>query len=183
MGKLGAFLFISLDGYFKGPNEDIIWHNHDPEGTELSIEGLSSGSTLIFGRTTYQMMASFWTSPNAMETMKPVADGMNNNNKIVFSRTLEKADWNNTRLVKDNLPEEIKRLKQQGTTMTILGSGSILTQCASHGLLDELQLLVDPVAIGNGTSIFKGLEKSFNLKLTGTRTFSNGAVLLNYKSL
>ncbi len=182
MGKLGAFLFISLDGYFKGPNEDLSWHNPGPEGLELSVENLSSRSTLIFGKTTYQMMASFWTSATALETMKPVADGMNNNNKIVFSRTLEKADWNNTRLVKENLTEEINRLKQQGTTMTILGSGSILTQCAELGILDELQLLVVPVALGKGTAIFNGLKKPFNLKLVSARPFSNGAVLLNYKS-
>jgi dihydrofolate reductase len=181
MGILNAFLFISLDGYFKGLNNDISWSQPGSEGLDFSMEGLSGGGTLVFGRVTYQMMSSFWPSAVAIEAMKPVADGMNNANKIVFSTTLEKADWNNTTLIKNDLPAEIKRLKEQGASMTILGSNTILTQCADHNLLDSLQIMISPVALGKGTSIFTGLQNRLNLKLTNTRAFKSGAVVLSYE--
>ena len=107
---------------------------------------------------------------------------MNNAGKIVFSRTLEKVEWNNTRLVKDNITEEIKKMKQMpGKDMTLLGSGSILTQFAEQGLIDEYQIMVDPVVIGDGTPIFKNIKHTLDLKLTTTRTFKSGVVLLCYQ--
>jgi dihydrofolate reductase len=107
---------------------------------------------------------------------------MNSAPKVVFSRTLTKAEWNNTRLVKDNIIEEMRNLKRQpGKDMTILGSGSIVTQFAEQGLIDEYQVLVNPVALGDGTPLFKGMKKRLNLKLLNTRTFRNGNVLLTYE--
>ena len=181
MGKLGAFYFVTLNGYFKAPKEDISWHKHGAEESEYAAEGGSSGSMLLFGRVTYEMMARYWPTPDAMKNMPVVAAGMNNSDKIVFSRTLKKAGWNNTRLVKDNMVEEIKKLKQAGKDMTVLGSGNIVTQLAEHGLIDEYQIMVDPIALGDGTPMFKGLKHPLNLKLTKTKTFKSGVVLLCYQ--
>jgi dihydrofolate reductase len=111
-----------------------------------------------------------------------MASAMNTSEKIVFSSTLQKAAWGPTTIIRENMVAAVKKLKQQpGKPLTILGSGSIITQLAEAGLIDSYQFSVHPVAIGNGTSIFKGLQHILNLQLTGTRTFKNGVLLLNYK--
>jgi dihydrofolate reductase len=180
--KVSVFNFVTLNGYFEGPKRDISWHRHGEEENEYAAEGLKSGATLLFGRVTYEMMASYWPTPDAIKNDPIVAAGMNNADKIVFSRTLKKAEWNNTRLVKDNIVEEIKKMKQlPGKDMTLLGSGSILTQFAEKGLIDEYQIMVDPVVLGDGTSIFKNTKHKLDLKLTRTRTFKSGVVLLCYQ--
>jgi dihydrofolate reductase len=144
---------------------------------------MQPGNILLFGRITYEMMAGFWPSPMAMESMPGVAKGMNEAEKIVFSKSLKKADWQNTTVIK-NMVAEVKKLKQTpGHDMTILGSGSIITQLADAGLLDGIQLMIDPVALGAGTPIFGGLSKQTNLKLTDTKTFKSGTVLLSYQLL
>lgn len=182
MGKLITFTFISLDGYFKGPKDDISWHNHDAEGSEYAVEMLATGSTLLFGRVTYELMSRYWPTPEATKSDPILAAGMNKADKIVFSTTLEKADWNHTRIVKDNMEAEIRKLKQlSGMTMTLLGSGSVLTQLAQQNLIDEYQILVNPLALGEGTSIFKGISRRLNLKLTNARVFKNGNTLLYYQ--
>jgi dihydrofolate reductase len=181
MRRISVFNFVSLNGYFAGPNGDISWHPHDAEGDELSMDGLKSGSTLLFGRITYEMMIRFWPTPAALQSMPVVAAGMNKADKIVFSRTLQKAEWSNTRLMKDNIIEEMRNLKQSpGSDMTILGSGSITAQFAEAGLIDEYQFMLDPVALGEGTPLFKGLKQPLSLKLTDTRIFKNGSILVTY---
>lgn len=182
MRKLGVFNFISLDGFYKGPNEDISWHRHAEEEAEFSAENLKSEGILLFGRVTYEMMYSFWSTKMAMESLPEVAKGMNDAEKIVFSKTLKKAEWNNTKLIRNNIIEEIKHLKQlPGKDMTILGSGSILTQFAEAGLIDEYQFMIDPVVLGKGTQIFKGIKEKLDLDLTNTRIFKSGTVLLCYQ--
>lgn len=182
MGKLIVFNFVTLNGFFKGPNGDISWHKHGGEENEYSSEMLKTGSTLLFGRVTYEMMAGFWPSQDAIKHNPVVANGMNSADKIVFSKTLNKADWNKTTVINENIVEEVKRLKQTlSTDMALLGSGSILTQFAEVGIIDEYQIMVDPVAIGEGTPIFKGMKTQLELKLTKTRTFESGVVLLCYE--
>jgi dihydrofolate reductase len=182
MRKLLVFNFITLDGYYKGPNEDISWHRHGAEENAYAAESLEAGSTLLFGRKTYEMMASYWPTPVAVKNDPIVAGGMNQAEKIVFSRTLTTAAWNNTRLVKENMLEEIQKMKQQpGKDMTVLGSGSIVTQLAQAGLIDKYQFMVDPVVLGAGTPIFKGIRHKMDLKLIATRTFKSGVVLLCYE--
>jgi dihydrofolate reductase len=184
MRKLTVFNFVTLNGYFKGPKGDISWHRHGAEENEYAAEGLKSGSTLLFGRVTYEMMASFWPTPDAIKRDPIVAEGMNNADKIVFSRTLNKVEWKNTTLVKDNIAEEIKKMKRMpGKDMTLLGSGSIVTQLAEQGLIDEYQIMVDPVVIGDGTPIFKDIKHKLDLKLTTTRIFRSGVVLLCYQQM
>jgi dihydrofolate reductase len=184
MRKVNVFNFITLNGCYKGPKGDISWHRHGAEENEYATDSLSSESTLLFGRVTYQMMASYWPTPIAIKNDPIAAEGMNNSDKIVFSRTLKNVEWNNTRLVKDNIAEEIRKMKQMpGKDMTILGSGSIVTQFAEQGLIDEYQIMVDPVVIGDGTPIFKDIKHKLDLKLTMTRTFKSGVVLLCYQPM
>ncbi len=112
MRKLSVFNLTSLDGYYKGPNGEIDWHKNGPDLQQLSEENLSAGNMLLFGRVTYDLMASFWPTPQAKQSMPVVAQGMNNAEKIVFSRTLKKADWNNTIVVSGDIAAEITELKQ-----------------------------------------------------------------------
>jgi dihydrofolate reductase len=184
MRRVTVFNFVTLNGYYKGPNGDISWHRHGGGEDEAAFakEGAGGGNTLLFGRVTYEMMARVWPSPDAIKNMPEVAEGMNKADKVVFSMTLRKAEWNNTRLVKGDLVEEVQKMKQQaGKDMTILGSGSIITQLAEAGLIDEYQFMVDPLALGGGTPLFQGMRRVLDLELTGTRAFKSGRLLLNYR--
>ena len=181
MRKLTVFNLMTLDGYFAGQGGDISWHNVDAEFQELAKEASNSGNTLLFGRVTYELMAGYWPTPEAIKNDPIVAKGMNNATKIVFSRTLNKVDWNNTRLVKSDMLSEIRKLKQEsGKDLTVLGSGSIVSQLAQERLIDEYQILLNPVVIGKGKTMFEGVKDRFSLKLTKTRVFGNGNVLLSY---
>ncbi|HEU5292089.1 MAG TPA: dihydrofolate reductase family protein [Cyclobacteriaceae bacterium] len=182
MAKLSVFNFISLDGYYKDANNSTDWHQHGgKEEGEFSEQGAQSGSILLFGRVTYEMMESFWPTPMAYEMFAKVADGMNKSEKIVFSKKKKKADWTNTKIINSNIVEEVKKLKKGKKHMTILGSGSIVTQLAEEGLIDTYMFMVDPIAIGKGTSIFKGLKRQLNLKLISSRPFKSGVVLNQYE--
>lgn len=128
------------------------------------------------------MMAAYWPTPLAYQNMPDVAKGMNNSDKIVFSRTLKEVKWKNTRLIKENIIEAVKKLKETSEKdMTILGSGSIITQFADAGLIDEYQIMIDPVAIGKGIPIFKDMNSKLVLHLEKVKTFKSGVVLLFYK--
>jgi dihydrofolate reductase len=143
----------------KGPKKEISAGTGMAQKKMNMLPRISNPGARFFGRVTYAMMASYWPTPIAIKNDPLVAEGMNNADKIVFSRTLKKVEWNNTRLVKDNIVEEIKKMKQQpGKDMTVLGSGSILTQFAEQDLIDEYQIMVDPVVLGRGTQIFKNIK-------------------------
>src|SRR3990172_2112408 len=188
MKKLFVFNLVSLDGYFEGPSREIDWHNvtsgsgMDAEFNEYAIEMLNSVDALIFGRVTYELMASYWPMPDVMKNDPIVAERMNQLHKIVFSRTLDKAEWHNARLVKNDIEEEIRKLKQRpGKDMVILGSGSIVSQFAQRDLIDEYRIMVNPVVPGRSNPLFKGIRDRLYLKLLRARTFRNGNVLLYYE--
>jgi len=182
MRKLFVFNLVTLDGYFEGPNRDISWHNVDAEFNEYAVAMLNSADTLLFGRVTYDLMAGYWPTADAIKNDPIVAEKMNSLPKIVFSRTLEKAAWQNTRLVKDNIEEEVKKMKTQpGKDMALLGSGVILSEFAQSGLIDEYRIMVNPVVLGSGNPLFKGIRDRLKLKLLTTRTFKSGNVLLYYQ--
>jgi dihydrofolate reductase len=182
MRRLTVFNLVTVDGYFAGAGGDISWHNVDEEFQELAKAASNSGNTLLFGRVTYELMAGFWSTPEALKNDPIVAKGMNESPKIVFSRTLEKADWNNTKLVKNDMIGAVRKLKDgSGKDLTVLGSGSIVSQLAEAGLVDEYQVLLNPVVIGRGKTMFEGVTKKLPMKLTKTRVFGNGNVLLTYE--
>ncbi|MDA8138209.1 MAG: dihydrofolate reductase family protein [Desulfobacteraceae bacterium] len=182
MAKLGVFNLMTLDGYFAGRQGDISWHNVDAEFQEYAEMNATSGHILLFGRVTYELMAGYWPTQEAIKNDPIVARGMNQAKKIVFSRTLKSVDWTNTRLVKEDLLGEVRRLKRSSEEdLTILGSGTIVAQLAQAGLIDEYQVLLNPVILGNGKTMFEGVQDKISLKLTRTRNFGNGNVLLCYE--
>jgi dihydrofolate reductase len=187
MRKLVAFNHVTLDGYFAGMNGDISWANRDNNDAEWNAfvaDNAKGGDPLLFGRITYELMVRYWPTPHASANDPIVAERMNNLPKVVFSRTLDKASWNNTRLVKGGLAAEIRKMKKEpGKDMAILGSGSIVSQLAQEGLIDEYQIVVNPVVLGEGRTMFDGIKEKLTLKLTKTRTFGNGNVMLYYEPM
>lgn len=182
MSNIILFNLITLDGFFEGPNRDINWHNVDDEFNEFAIEQMNTADGLIFGRVTYQLMESYWPTPAATADDPIVANKMNAIPKIVFSRTLKKAEWNNTRLVNGEAAEEIQRLKQQPRgDWFIFGSADLASSLTSLGLIDEYRVIVNPIVLGSGSPLFKGQKEPLNLKLTQSRIFRNGNVLLYYR--
>jgi dihydrofolate reductase len=185
MRRLSAFEQVSLDGFFTDAGGDMSWaHKQDPEWNEFAAKNASGESTLLFGRVTYEMMAGFWPTAAARQSMPAVAEGMNRMPKVVFSRTLEKASWTNTRLVKGDMVGEVRRMKgEPGPDMVILGSGSVVSQLTQAGLIDDIQFAVNPIVLGKGRTLFENVDRKIVLKRTGTRPFGNGNVVLSYEPL
>ncbi|HEY7681822.1 MAG TPA: dihydrofolate reductase family protein [Gemmatimonadales bacterium] len=187
MPKLVVFNHVSLDGYFVDRNGDMSWAKADQQDAEWNafVAGnASGGGVLVFGRITYELMAGFWPTPFAIKNVPLVAQRMNGMPKVVFSRTLNQASWSNTKLVKGDLVAEVRRMKQEpGEDMAILGSGSLVSQLVPEGLIDEFQIVVNPVVLGKGRTMFDGIKEKLNLKRTRTRAFGNGNVLLCYQPM
>ena len=183
MRRLLVFNQVSLDGYFTDSNGDMSWaHKNDPEWNAWTEQNAKGGGVLLFGRITYDMMASFWPTPAAVKSMPVVAERMNNLQKVVFSRTMKKPSWQNTKLVKTGLVEEVRRMKKEsGDGMVIMGSGTIVSQLAQEGLIDEFQLVVNPIVLGSGRTLFDGVENKLNMKHTASRTFRNWNVVSSYE--
>jgi dihydrofolate reductase len=182
MRKIFLFMMVSLDGFFEGPDGDISWHNVDEEFNEFAVQQISEVDTLLFGRKTYEGMASYWPTEVAKRNDPIVAGLMNSIPKIVVSKTLEAVDWENTRLVKENVTEEISKLKRQaGKDIAIFGSANLTVTLTEAGLVDEYRVMVNPVALGDGKSLFNGLNHKLNLKLLKTKPFKSGNVLLYYE--
>ena len=182
MRKLIVFENVTVDGFMAGLNGEIDWAIRDDEVTQNSREGQGITDLFMFGRVTYDMMASFWPTLVGKSANPVFANALNNTAKIVFSRTLEKADWQHTRVVKELNKEEILHIKQEpGQNIMIFGSGSLVEQLTNLGLIDEYHLMVNPVLLGKGQPLFKNVRDRVNLKLFNTRTFSSGIVLLQYQ--
>jgi dihydrofolate reductase len=183
MRKLAVFNNVTLDGYFADARSDMRWaHNDDAEWTAFAAENVGGGGVLLFGRITYDLMASYWPTPAALKNAPAVAAGMNGMQKVVFSRTLDKASWQNTTLVKDDIVTAVRRMKHEpGEGMVILGSGSIVSQLTQARLIDEYQIVVHPVVLGEGKTMSAGLKEMVSLRLTKTRPFGNGNVVLWYE--
>jgi len=186
MRKVLLSNLVTLDGFFAGPKGELDWHIVDEEFNQYAIDLLSKVDALLFGRVTYQLMADYWpaaaTNPSTPKSDVEIADKMNNLPKIVFSKTLQEVKWNNSRLVKDNIAEEISKMKQQpGKDMVIFGSGSVVSTFMQHGLIDEYRIIVNPIVLGNGKPLFKGINGKQNLKLLKTKVLGSGVVILYYE--
>ena len=184
MRKLTVYNFLTLNGFFKGPNEDTNWHTHGQEEAKYSEEALAQDNILLFGRKTYEMMASFWPTPQAKELFPKVAAGMNKAEKIVFSQAPFEPEWENTQVIGGDIVDKIREIKKSpGKDMTILGSGAIINLFTDHDLIDEYQFMIDPVALPDGTPVFKKIKQKLDLQLTGSKVFRSGVVLLCYQPL
>jgi dihydrofolate reductase len=170
---------VSLDGYIAGPDGEIDWFVWDKELERYTVDLMGTVDTILFGRVTYDMMASYWPTDTANDPY--VKERMNNLPKVVFSKTLVKADWNNSTLVSDIDPQRIMRMKRMtGKNMVVLGSGSIVSALTKFGLIDEYRIIVNPILIGNGKSMFKGLANRQKLELMDTRQLESGVTILTY---
>jgi dihydrofolate reductase len=187
MRKLTVFNSVSLDGYFTDRNGGMNWaHNPliDADWDDFVAGNASGGGLLIFGRITYELMASYWPTPAAIKNNPVVAEGMNNLQKLVFSRTIDTVSWKNTKLIKEGMAPSIRKMKEQsGIGMVILGSGSIVSQLTQERLIDEYQIVIVPVVLGEGRTMFEGIKDRVGLKLINSRAFANGNVLLCYEPL
>jgi len=179
MRKVIVWNMVTLDGYFEGPKPwEIDWHDYvwGEELQRFSLDQMQEVGTLLFGRKTYEGMAGYWSTAKG-ET----AELMNSIPKVVFSNTLETAEWNNTRLVRGSAEKEIGRLKQEpGKDLFILGSANLTGSLTKQGLIDEYRIGLTPVVLGGGTPMFKPSEERVRLKLLEARPMQSGAVLLRY---
>jgi dihydrofolate reductase len=176
-------VLLSIDGYYADEKGDTSWAHgeDDPEFEAFTTKNAGSGGTLLMGRKTFETMAAYWPTPEAKKAWPEVAKGMTDAQKVVLSRTLTSSDWENTRFVKGDLAKEVEKLKREADSdITILGSGAIVKELAEARLIDVLQFVVSPVALGAGKSIFAGVEKKLVLELTHSRSFKNGVVVLDY---
>jgi len=182
MRKIFLFMMVSLDGFYEGQDRDISWHNADNEEfNQFAVQQTSEADMLLFGRKTYELMENYWPTEAAKRDDPIVAGLMNNLSKIVVSKTLDSVGWENTRLIKENVAEEISTLKRQpGKDIAILGSSELTVALTNMKLVDEYRIMVNPVVLGDGKSLFKGLENKLNLKFLTSRAFHSGNVLLYY---
>lgn len=189
MRKVSLFMTLSLDGFFEGPDHDISWHNVDDEFNGFAIEQLKEVDTLVFGRRTYQLMEASWPKvaedPTASKENLEIARLINHTNKRVFSRTLQKVEetenWRNVKLVRSFDPDEFTRLKGMPGGGIGVGGSDLAVSFIRAGLIDEFRFMMDPIVLGEGTPIFKGLGEKLDLELVNARTFESGNVLLRYK--
>jgi dihydrofolate reductase len=182
MRKIFSFIAISVDGYFSGPKGELDWHVVDGEFNEFAAEQIATIDTMAFGRVTYEGMASYWPTEEARHDDPQIAALMNDTPKLVFSRTLEKAGWENTRVIGDGLAEELTRLKAEpGKDIIVFGSSALTVSLLREGLLDELRLMVMPVALGGGVPVLGTATEPIPLELVSTRAFKSGNVLHTYR--
>lgn len=186
MRKIIVTEFITLDGVMEDPGggdgskyggwSGQYWSN---EAEKFKHDELFASDAILLGRITYQGFAAAWPT---MTDETGFAERMNSIPKYVVSTTLEKVKWNNARLLKGNLEEEISRLKQEpGQDITVHGSGQLVNSLMKHNLIDEYRLMIHPVVVGGGKRLFKDNLDTKSLSLIETQTFKSGVVVLRYK--
>lgn len=177
---------MTLDGYFEGNhNWDLSFHNiiWGPELEKLSLEQLQAADYLVFGRVTYEGMAAYWTNPDAATSEQEVARLMNSIPKLVFSKTLKTAAWNNTTIIRENASKEIQKLKEQGgKDMYVFGSANLSETFINDNLFDEYRIGVAPVLLGSGRLLFRQGIASHNLSLVSTQQLMTGGLVLKYSN-
>jgi len=185
MKKLIAAMNMTLDGFC-----DHSAMIADDEILQHYCELLNNTDTLIYGRITYQLMESYWPTviknPTGNKPTDEFAITIDSISKVVFSRTLKKVDWKNSKLVKDDVKEEILALKQSsngGSKNILVGSPGLIITSMQLDLIDEYQLCVHPVILGNGLPLFKNVNDRINLKLLKTKTFRSGPIMFHYEQV
>ena len=180
MRKLIAAINMTLDGFCDHTavvaDDEILQHYN---------ELFSNADTILFGRITYQLMESYWPTivknPTGNKPTDEFAVLIDNISKIVFSRTLKNVGWKNVRLAKGGIKEEVLELKQQPGKNILAGSPSLIVALTQLDLIDEYQLCVHPIILGNGLRLFKNINDRIDLRLIKTKTFGSGAITLYYE--
>jgi dihydrofolate reductase len=184
MAKVILSMNITLDGFFEGPHHELDWTIADADLHDFYADLLTHANLIIFGRVTYEMMASFWptasTDPNVPPAMRRFAEALNPMEKMVYSTTLTQAGWN-TRVVRQFLPEEFMKIKANTQGVILLGGGASLVHTfINNRLVDEILLVVHPAAIGAGKAFFQDIDHELNLQYQWIKPFPSGAVALSY---
>jgi len=187
MRSLVAFMHVSLDGFVANQRGEMDWITIDDEIFKDAIASADDADTAVFGRVTYQMMESYWPTvlSNASSTKLELqhARWMEITSKIVVSATMDKVGWNNTRLIKENIAQEILKLKQRpGKNIIIFGSPRLTHSLMQWDLIDEYRININPVILGSGLPLFSVAARS-NLKLIEAKNFKSGVIGLHYKTI
>jgi dihydrofolate reductase len=186
MRKVIVTMWVTLDGFIAGPNNDMSWIRVDEAMGTYENDLVSAADTLLLGRVTYQSFAGSWPhvpdNPAASEGEKEYARKLNSMRKIVFSRTLETVEWNNSTLLHEISPDDVIALRQEsGKNIVIYGSASVVQALMDLGLIDEYQLLIHPIVLGSGKRLFRDGSNTTALRLVEAKPFSSGVVLLSYQ--
>jgi dihydrofolate reductase len=182
MRTLASFIVTSLDGFYEGPNGEFDWLVPDEEFNDFAVRQLDESDTLGFGRATYEHMAAYWPTDQAQANDPAITSRMNTKPKLVFSTALEQAGWSNTTVISGEAVEQIRTVKTApGGELLVLGSAHLTAHFAAAGVLDELRIMVCPIAIGQGRSLFEDLKDRLALRLAHLRQFNSGNVLLTYQ--
>jgi len=180
MKKLIFQMSVSLDGYVEGPNHEIDWHLVDEEFNAYAVQMLTASDVLIMGRRTYELMAGYW--PTATDNDPVVKEKMNSTPKLVFSRTLRKVEWQNSRLTAGSIADEVARLKEvPGDGLLPVGGSELAASFLEQGLMDELRIILTPILLGGGKTMFDGIKRRYPLRLLSTKTFKSGSVIVTYE--
>jgi dihydrofolate reductase len=181
MRKVFLFMMTTLDGYFEGPDHDISWHNAGGEEfSNFANNQLDEADTLIFGRRTYELMADFWPSKEAIEMEPGTATRMNSLKKVVFSYEPINTDWQNVESSTDVVKKMQELKNAPGKDIAVLASSNLCLTLIKEGLLDEIRVMINPMVIGKGTPLFDGIDKKIEFTLKDSKTFKSGNVLLTY---
>ncbi|MGA3291032.1 MAG: dihydrofolate reductase family protein [Candidatus Bathyarchaeia archaeon] len=194
MRKIILSMQMTLDGFSTGPNDEMEYlpsftdENMWKDLHEEMWKNLDLADTVILGRRTYQIWEKYWpaaaSNPQSSESDKKFSRYADEIRKIVISSTLNSVEWKNSTLYKNNLAQEIQKLKQEpGKNMIVVGGATVAQTFAKLGLIDEYLIVVHPVILGNGKLLLKDLDVRQKLKLIGTKAFASGAVELSYAKI
>lgn len=185
MRKVILSMMSTVDGYIEGPGKEMDWSVWDSEMETYMLNFMRDLDLFIYGRKAYEVMNQYWPhvkdDPSFPDRNTEFVDRMNETPKLVLSRTLNQAEWN-AQVLKDNIPEEIRRLKDQpGKDMALFAGAEAASTFIRHKLIDEYRIIVNPAVIGGGNSLFKNIGERISLKLLDARTFPSGIVILRYE--
>ena len=182
MRTLASFIVTSLDGFYEGPNGVFDWMTPDEEFNDFAVRQLDDADTLGFGRATYKHMAAYWPTEQARVNDPAITSRMNTKPKVVFSAALEYAGWSNTTILAGEAVELIETERTAGGgELLVLGSAHLTAHFAAAGVLDELRIMICPIVLGSGHSLFEDLKDRISLTLLHLRQFDSGNVLLTYR--
>ena len=188
MRKLIFFMHTSLDGFVAGPNGERNWINVDEEMFDFVATMTDQADTALYGRVTYEMMQSYWPKageqPNASKHDKEHSNWYNKVSKVVLSKTIQETGLHNTKIISDQLSDNINKIKQQdGKNILIFGSPGASQSLLNQGLIDKFWLFVNPIILGQGMPLFKNITVTTKLKLVETKIFASGVIALHYSKL
>ena len=189
MRNLIFFMHTSLDGFVAGLNGEMDWINLDDAMFDFVATMTDQADTALYGRVTYEMMQSYWPKageqPNATKHDKEHSKWYNNVSKVVLSKTIKEAGLHNTKVISDQLSDNINKLKQSSNggrkNILIFGSPGASQSLLNEGLIDEFWLFVNPIILGQGMPLFKDITGTTKLKLAESKTFACGVIALHYK--